>query len=418
MSQIIFYGAGEWAQDNLERLVNEGIEPLCFADKDKKKHHTFITSTMEKKYEILPLTLIIERYPDYTLYLTIDEKNHKKVVSYLKEQGIPDNRLNFLGRQKRIGCKQLGKTFVVDGDFFRICCPTTPKNLKFFSFPHDNLNNGLKNYNSSVDYLINCHEKGDLGPCEGCSNLMVGFYECKKNTKMDTILFCNYNWSENICNLKCIYCRQYCHHERSHERPVLKDIVVQAAELFNNSNNDIIFGFAIGEFFARKDADEILNYLSKQRYKIRVTTNATIYKESFMQMLEQGKVYRINTSLDSGTKETYEKIKKRDLFDNAVENLSRFSGKCKQLHLKYVIIPRINDNEKDFEGFLNIACRIKARIFISADYYELKNRIPKDTLNSVILLYNKAKELRLSPILLKEHFNFEDRLLLEHELKL
>jgi hypothetical protein len=39
---VIFYGAGPYAEDNLEKWISEGMEPVCFADKDESKYHKFM----------------------------------------------------------------------------------------------------------------------------------------------------------------------------------------------------------------------------------------------------------------------------------------------------------------------------------------------------------------------------------------
>jgi hypothetical protein len=42
---FIFYGAGPYAEANLERWLSEGMEPVCFADKDESKHYKFMKTS-------------------------------------------------------------------------------------------------------------------------------------------------------------------------------------------------------------------------------------------------------------------------------------------------------------------------------------------------------------------------------------
>ena len=402
--QIIFYGAGEWAQNNLDRLLKWGLRPLCFVDKNDKKHHTFIKSG-GGAYEILPLSLVTERYPDYKLYLTIDAKNLKHTASYLKEQGIPDERLNFLGRQMRIGCKFLGSSILISGINIRVCCMNNVIDPKFFVIPYENLDDGLSRYKEIWHELTENFKNGIAGKCAGCLRLSEDFYD--NELKIQNVLFTT-GFYKDVCTVKCIYCKEI--NKCNKSKMDLYDSIKQIIEKFDD-NLDFI-QFANGEFLAREDADEILNYLSKLRYKIRLTTNATVYKDSFMRMLHLKKVYFINCSLDCGTKETYVKIKRRDLFTKVVENLYKYSKECPLVELKYIMLPDINDNMNDIEGFVNIAKTIKANVIISANSNVSAKSLPKYTFNMALILYDKIKNMGLSVRFDKRHFSFQEHLLM------
>jgi hypothetical protein len=64
-------------------------------------------------------------------------------------------------------------------------------------------------------------------------------------------------------------------------------------------------------------------------------------------------------SLDAGTRETFAKIKGLDLFDKVCDNLVRYSSKG-PVRLKYIILPGLNDNEADIDGFVALCVRLKA----------------------------------------------------------
>jgi hypothetical protein len=44
-NQIIFYGAGPYAENTLEKWISKGMEPVCFADKDENKHYKFMKTS-------------------------------------------------------------------------------------------------------------------------------------------------------------------------------------------------------------------------------------------------------------------------------------------------------------------------------------------------------------------------------------
>ena len=62
---IMFYGAGRYAADNLERWLSEGLIPVCFIDADEEKHNAlfpFDSNYKGAKFEILSLSEAIKKY--------------------------------------------------------------------------------------------------------------------------------------------------------------------------------------------------------------------------------------------------------------------------------------------------------------------------------------------------------------------
>jgi len=86
----------------------------------------------------------------------------------------------------------------------------------------------------------------------------------------------------------------------------------------------------------------------------------------------------INLSIDSGTPETWEKIKGFNNFNTVVENLHKYSANCirqEQIHLKYLILPEINDSLEDYNFFVEIIKDLKVKnIGIACDMRERYSR--------------------------------------------
>ena len=84
-------------------------------------------------------------------------------------------------------------------------------------------------------------------------------------------------------------------------------------------------------------------------------------------------------SLDSGNRNLYKKIKRVDCFDLVKNNIKMYSSddySRNNTFLKYIVIPKINDNRRDFKQFLNIAleCNIKGiKIDIDGIYCRQRN---------------------------------------------
>ena len=86
MKKVIFYGAGKNAQQHLNTWLYEGLQPVCFVDRNKKKHGSCFCG-----YEVISLSNAIERYPDVELFITLAPSNQSKVIEYLLECGIQLN---------------------------------------------------------------------------------------------------------------------------------------------------------------------------------------------------------------------------------------------------------------------------------------------------------------------------------------
>lgn len=181
------------------------------------------------------------------------------------------------------------------------------------------------------------------------------------------------------CNADCIYCSNNLEKEdRTNDMynimPVLhnmkdKGILKQGCELHIGG----------GEFTIYKECDELLNEFALSGFaKVLVPTNAIHYSEKLYLAMEKTPA-SIIVSLDSGTRKTFEKIKRVDAFDKVIQNLKSYSKTeeaRKSISLKYIIIPTINDNLKEFKAFLKIAKTLqieKIIIDIDARYSRLLN---------------------------------------------
>ena len=84
----IFYGAGRYAESNLDRWISEGNVPLCFADANSDKHYTSIKSPKGKQVSIFPLHKAIQMYPDADYMIAVSPALYIEVFDYLVANGI------------------------------------------------------------------------------------------------------------------------------------------------------------------------------------------------------------------------------------------------------------------------------------------------------------------------------------------
>lgn len=107
------------------------------------------------------------------------------------------------------------------------------------------------------------------------------------------------------------------------------------------------------------------------------------YRKGLEPLLEQG-VAKSYWSLDAGTEETWEKIKRRKGgFHKVIENVESY---CKHdvfngasIVPKYSEVKGLNDNEKDFDGFVNLCKHFGVKYCdIQWDYADNDNTDEKD----------------------------------------
>ena len=155
-------------------------------------------------------------------------------------------------------------------------------------------------------------------------------------------------------------------------------------------------------------------YLSERdRIRLVFITNATIYNETFIKLIKQNKVSLINVSLDSGTKETYKKIKKANLFDKAVDNLIKYSNEGCNIFLKYLILPGVNDNNADIDGFFEIVLKTKANVIISANFFTRDKDLPPVTMELIESYYIELSKQGIGITFMTKYFTKRDRAVIE-----
>lgn len=91
MADMIFYGAGQNAQRHLNEWREKGYVPVCFADVDIRKQHTFLEGI-----EILPILEAINKYPNYEIVCTQAPFALDEIHQYLLALGIPEERIRFI----------------------------------------------------------------------------------------------------------------------------------------------------------------------------------------------------------------------------------------------------------------------------------------------------------------------------------
>ncbi len=243
----------------------------------------------------------------------------------------------------------------------------------------------IKEFINRKKKIINLLKKGRIPKnCQNCVHLTD--YKPTDNFKIDKITLNHYTQ----CNCACIYCTQG---NRSLEKikedenkPVLYDVLKFINELYDNDLIDkekLYIDFQGGNISCLKNHEEIINtFLKRGVGTIYIPTNNIIYMPVIEKLLKLKKG-EMCTALDSGTKETYFKIKQVDKFDKSVENIRRYieSAGNDSIIIKYILVEGFNDNIDEFGKFINLMIELNVKIIVlDIDYRDIIDKaytIPK-----------------------------------------
>lgn len=240
---------------------------------------------------------------------------------------------------------------------------------------------------------------GHIPPnCEGCMDLK----ECdipQNETKIKILML--QHWTK--CNSNCIYCytannkKEY-NTRRSYEiYPILKKM-----NSLNILDKNGLVNFSGGEVSCLPEFGKVVKFLDKLNYFMVINSSGIKYEKIVGDRLRKGNSCII-ISVDSGTKETYEKIKRVKKFDDVWKNIKKYSNDVKHKHLlniKYILLPGINDNEKEIDSWLNLCVNANVKnvvLGIDANFFEPnRDNIPEHILNLFYETKEKAEKLGLT----------------------
>ena len=175
---------------------------------------------------------------------------------------------------------------------------------------------------------------------------------------------------------------------------------------------NVCLAIAGGEPTLFDDIPETLEYLN-ENYKyarFNLQSNSTLTKkvEKLIKPLQNFKAGYKNlyTSIDAGTRETYRRIRGKDLFNDLVKNLLNYAktGTFTSMQLKYILLNEegmYNLDLKDLWGYARLVAKIryfnpnKTDIIIDRNLYERGIRFSQDMLEAAVILAYVAKKLNL-----------------------
>ena len=247
-------------------------------------------------------------------------------------------------------CNIIEHGFDAQIDSINLCCRVTKENASeklVLIKDYDGRKIDWNKFFNIKNELRNCQRNGGtVLQCRGCLYL--------KNKEWD---FEDYISSINInnwikCNADCIYCDRKFHKGEKEYKiyPIIRDLI--KTDKLKPPYDITIAG---GEPSITRDFDKTLDLLIKNNVSpVRVLTNAIKYNKFIKKGLKQGLV-NILVSTDSGTRETYKKIKSVDKHECVWKNIKKYAESQKEgalVKTKYIMLPGVNTTKAELLEFV------------------------------------------------------------------
>ncbi len=298
-------------------------------------------------------------------------------------------------------CDALLHKLAINPDNINFCCSPYDNKLQYLNDYKGQLID-IEDYKKRRSYYLEMFKNGNIPtPCQNCSYVEERDWDEQIGFKFISIS------SRTKCSCDCFYCVQ------SKGNPDVKKMlntqecydvrpVIKALYDENLILKDCIYIIGGGEPTEIEGGElEYLAYVGLiTEAHIVILTNAITYNESVAQTISVASS-ELKVSVDAGTKETFEKIKRVKAFDTVWKNLKKYVDATKnnpkgRVQIKYIIIPGINDNVKEAKAFIekcfNVGCK-NIEIAIEYDWYgENKDKPISSDLKETIKYFASLKQ--------------------------
>lgn len=231
------------------------------------------------------------------------------------------------------------------------------------------------------------------------------------------------------CNAKCIYCPIQM---GTHVKQNTKDYDYYSTLKYMINNNffspDATFDFAGGEPTLYERFEDILKLLDEKGFKnLLINTNSIIYSPSISKLISKGNC-KVVTSIDSGNRQLFQRIKQVDAFDKVVDTLGKYAKeqtvKKNAVRSKFIIVPGVNDSKEYILEWLNLSKNLGIiSVILNLDFnfllehnqmIEQQKKLPRGDNNTTLRVYdlidftiNEGKKLGITVSLYGEIFTLK-----------
>lgn len=266
--------------------------------------------------------------------------------------------------------------------------------------------------------LINLQKQGKTADfCKSC--VYQESYDWDDDDSINCLLL--NHWTN--CNSACIYCdfgneREYYNKNQAYDiLPILEEM--KEKNILKLTERSFV-SFGGGEPTVLKNFDNVLKFLVDFGFKnIRINSSGIKYSAAIENGIKQGRV-DVVISVDAGSSQIYKNIKRVDCFDKVWQNIANYAKSAlekNRVKAKYIIVPNVNDSQKDIDEFLNCAAAANlSAISFSVEKYwsttETEKLVETEKAKQIyeLLLYaeNRAKQLNFEIELYSEAIGFKN----------
>ncbi len=201
----------------------------------------------------------------------------------------------------------------------------------------------LKNYVEKIDYIMDTNQSNNQ-ICKDCRFLKKQIVP--KFPKEKVFKFFTINHFTK-CNSNCVYCAipQKTKDINYKLLPILKNMVKRKL-----INNYCLFNWGGGEPTICSEFEQIASFLRKNNFRQAINSSGIEFSQTILEGLKD-KSMSIQISPDSGTEETYLKIKRQNNFNKVWENIKKYAQYPDMLFVKYIFFS-YSANENDIRLFI------------------------------------------------------------------
>ena len=193
----------------------------------------------------------------------------------------------------------------------------------------------------------------------GCAECSCLRREIWQNENL--IHYVNLSMYPSPCDCMCVYCL---YRENDSDAFTRAEVIEGYEKVFDTLDyakkegliaSDAGWQVSAGEITIHPYRDRIMDLIKKQ--SVRFCTNCFRFDKEIGKHLAANPRSCINLSIDSGTPETWHKVKGVNNFKVIVDNLAKYyksSSRDGQIGLKYILLPDINDNHEDYSGVIGL----------------------------------------------------------------
>lgn len=208
-------------------------------------------------------------------------------------------------------------------------------------FPFNNFN--FDEYLTHLDRIMNSNQ-GVNAVCRGCKFLTRQVVPPLPYEKQITFLTINHFTK---CNSNCIYCAIGRKTEDIRYRllPIIKQMIKQ-----KTINDNCLINWGGGEPLLCSEFEQIAEFFHKNKIRQAINSSGIEFSNVILDGLKDGSM-SIQISPDSGTEETYKKIKRQNNFYKVWENIKKYAQYPDMLFVKYIFFS-MSANENDVRQFI------------------------------------------------------------------